>query len=140
MNPAPAVAARNINTVAEGEIMMMDKELQRVLKEVSADIDRLSNSDRPLTKEEGKYRRRLLKRKYVLDSIKEAKEKHRRDDELFNSTVYEMLVPWGERHPFLMGLVTHLMRVKWASGIASVSLRESDSAKKEVTSAKRKEK
>ncbi|GAH65764.1 unnamed protein product, partial [marine sediment metagenome] len=86
--------------------MMMDKELQRVLKEVSADIDRLANSDRPLTKEEEKYRRRLLKRKYVLDSIKEAKEKHRRDDELFNSTVYEMLVPWGERHPFLMGLVT----------------------------------
>ena len=140
MNPAPAVAARNINTVAEGEIMMMDKELQRVLKEVSADIDRLSNSDRPLTKEEEKYRRRLLKRKYVLDSIKAAKEKNRRDDELFNSTVYEMLVPWGEKHPFLMGLVTHLMRVKWASGIASVSIRESDSAKKEVTSAKRKEK
>lgn len=140
MNPAPAVAVRNINTVAEGEIMMMDKELQRVLKEVSADIDRLTNSDRPLTKEEEKYRRRLLKRKYVLDSIKAAKEKHRRDDELFNSTVYEMLVPWGERHPFLMGLVTHLMRVKWASGLASVSIRESDSAKKEVTSAKRKEK
>ena len=140
MSPAPAVAARNINTVAEGEIMMMDKELQRVLKEVSADIDRLSNSDRPLTKEEEKYRRRLLKRKYVLDSIKAAKEKNRRDDELFNSTVYEMLVPWGERHPFLMGLVTHLMRVKWASGLASVSIRESDSVKKEVASAKRKEK
>ena len=140
MSPAPAVAARNTNTVVEGEIMMMDKELQRVLKEVSNDINKLSNLDRPLTKEEKKHRGRLLRRKYVLDKIKEAREKNRKDDEVFNTTVYEMLVSWGERHPFLLGLFTQLMKVKWGSGLTAVALRESAATKKEAASAERKEK
>jgi len=120
--------------------MMTDEELQRVLKEVSADIDKLANSERPLTKEEKRDWSRLKYRKYVLDRIKEARERNRRDDEIYNSTVYELLVPWGERHPFLMGLVTHLMKIKWGSGLTAVSIRESASTKKEVASAKRKEK
>jgi len=120
--------------------MMTDEQLQRVLKKVSADIDKLSNSDRPLTKEEKKNRARFKYRKYVLDCIKQAKEKNRKEDEIYNSTVYEFLVPWGERHPLLMGLVIHLMKIKWGSGLASVAFRESASTKKEVASAKRKEK
>jgi hypothetical protein len=130
MNPVPAAAARNINTVVEGEIMMTDAELKEKLQEVSADIDKLSNLDRPLIKEEERDRARLKYRKYVLDKIKEAREKHRKDDEVFNSTVYEMLVSWGERHPILMLIMTHLMRIKWGSSFASVSLRESPSIKR----------
>jgi hypothetical protein len=130
MNPVPAAAVRNINTVVEGEIMMTDAELKEKLQEVSADIDKLSNLDRPLTKEEERDRARLKYRKYVLDKIKEAREKHRKDDEVFNSTVYEMLVSWGERHPILMLIMTHLMRIKWGSSFASVSLRESPSIKR----------
>ena len=121
--------ARNTNTVAEGESIMTDKQLQRVLKEVSADIDKLSNPDRPLTKEEERYRAKLSKRKYVLDRIKQAREKNRKEDEIYNSAVYEMLVPWGERHPFLMGIVIHLMRVRWGSGLASVAFRDSAARK-----------
>jgi len=121
--------ARNTNTVAEGESIMTDKELQRVSKEVSADIDKLSNLDRPLTKEEGRYRAKLSKRKYVLDRIKQAREKNRKEDEIYNSAVYELLVPWGERHPFLMGIVIHLMRVRWGSGLASVAFRDSTARK-----------
>ena len=121
--------ARNTNTVAEGESIMTDKELQRVSKEVSADIDKLANLDRPLTKEEGRYRAKLSKRKYVLDRIKQAREKNRKEDEIYNSAVYELLVPWGERHPFLMGIVIHLMRVRWGSGLASVAFRDSTARK-----------
>jgi hypothetical protein len=130
MNPVPAAAARNISTVVEGEIMMTDAELKEKLQEVAADIDKLSNLDRPLTKEEEKDRGRLRYRKYVLDRIKEAREKHRKDDEVFNSAVYEMLVSWGERRPLLMVIMTHLMRIKWGSGLTSVSLRETASTKR----------
>ena len=130
MNHVPAAAARNINTVVEGEIMMTDEELKEKLQEVSADIDKLSNLDRPLTKEEERDRARLKYRNYVLDRIREAKEKHRRDDEVFNSTVYEMLVSWGERRPILMLIMTHLMRIKWGSGLTSISLRETAPTKR----------
>lgn len=130
MNPVPAAAAKNTNTVVEGEIMMTDAELKEKLQEVSADIDKLSNLDRPLTKEEERDRARLKYRNYVLDRIRESKEKHRRDDEVFNSTVYEMLVSWGERRPILMVLMTHLMRIKWGSGFTSISLREAPSIKR----------
>ncbi len=125
MSPAHAVAARNISTVAgDDEIMMSDEQLRQALQEVSADIDKLSNSDKPLTKEEKENQTRLSRRKYVLGKIKEAKDKNRKDDEIFNFTVYELLVPWGERHPSLMGIMVHLMRIKWGSGLASVSIRE----------------
>jgi hypothetical protein len=125
MSPARAVAAKNISTVAgDDEIMMNEEQLRQALQKVSADLDKLANSDKPLTKEEREYQNRLLRRKYVLGKIKEAKDKKRKDDEVFNSTVYEMLVSWGERHLILMGIMTHLMRIKWGSGLASVSLRE----------------
>ena len=93
--------------------MWTDEQLQEALQEVSADMDKLSNSEKPLTKEEGKYRKKLVMRKYVLDKIKEAKEKDQKDDELYNTTVYDLLVPWGERHPILMNIMMRLMKTKW---------------------------
>jgi len=130
MNPVPVAAARSINTVVEGETMMTDAELKQNLEDVSAGIDKLSNLERPLTREEERDRARLKYRKYVLDRIKEAREKHRKDDEVYNSTVYEMLVPWGEKHPILMLIATHLMKIKWGSSITSISLRETIKPKK----------
>jgi len=130
MNPVPVAAARSINTVVEGETMMTDAELKQNLEEVSAGIDKLSNLERPLTREEERDRARLKYRKYVLDRIKEAREKHRKDDEVYNSTVYELLVPWGEKHPILMLIMTHLMKIKWGSSITSISLRETIKPKK----------
>ena len=113
-SPALVAAARNTNTVAEGEnIMMSNEQLQQALQGVSEDLDKLANSEKPLTKEEEKYRKKLVMRKYVLDKIKEAKEKKHKDDELYNSTVYDLLVPWGENHPILMNLMMRLMKTKW---------------------------
>ena len=93
--------------------MMSNEQLQQALQEVSEDLDKLNNSEKPLTKEEEKYRKKLVMRKYVLDKIKEAKEKKHKDDELYNSTVYDLLVPWGENHPILMNLMMRLMKTKW---------------------------
>ena len=130
MPPAPAVAVRNTNTVAEGKIIMMsDERLQQALKEAADGLDKLSNSKKPLTKEEKKDRGRLLKRKYILDRIKEAKEKNHRSEELYNSSIYELLVPWGEKHPFLMFVLMHLLRVRWQSGLSPIALRDSPERK-----------
>ncbi len=104
---------------------MTDEELREKLEEVSVGIARLSSLERPLTKEEEKYRARLLRRKHVLDKIKEAKEKNRKDDELYNSTVYEWLVPWGEEHPILMAILMHFMRIRWGSSLTPIAIRES---------------
>jgi hypothetical protein len=124
MNHVPAAVARNTNTVAEGDSIMMTKEqLQEALEEVSADLEKLSNREKPLTKEEKKYRGKLLMRRNVLESIKEAKEKNQKSEELYNSTVYSLLVPWGEKHPVLMFFVMRLMRARWW-GMSSYALRE----------------
>ena len=95
--------------------MMSNEQLQQALQEVSEDLDKFSNSEKPLTKEEEKYRKKLVMRKYVLSKIQEAKEKKRKDDELYNSTVYGLLVPWGENHPILMSITMRLMKARWWS-------------------------
>jgi len=109
--------------------MWTDEELKRTFKEVSDGLDKLSDSKKPLTKEERKDRGRFLKRKYILENIKEAKEKNHRSEELYNSTVYEMLVSWGERHPFLMSIMMHLMRIRWQSGLSPLAFKESTERK-----------
>ena len=109
--------------------MWTDEELKRTFKEVSDGLDKLSDSKKPLTKEERKDRGRLLKRKYILERIKEAKEKKHKGEEVYNSSIYDLLVPWGERHPFLMSIMMHLMRVKWASGLSPLAFKESTERK-----------
>jgi len=109
---------------------MTDEQLQQALQEVSDGLDKLSNSKKPLTKEKRKDRGRLLRRKYILERIKEAKEKPHKAEEFYNSAIYELLVPWGEKHPFLMAIMMHVMRIKWASGLSSLAFRESSEKKK----------
>jgi len=96
--------------------MMSDEQLQRALQEVSEGLDKLSDPDRPLTGEEKKYQAKLLRRQTVLSQIKMAKEKNRKDVELYYTTIYDMLVPWGEKHPVLMFFMLNMMRVRWGAG------------------------
>ena len=110
--------------------MWTDEELKQALNEVSGGLDKLSDSKKPLTKEEKKDRGRFLKRKYILENIKEAKEKNHRSEELYNSSIYDLLVPWGERHPFLMTVIMHLMRIRWQSGLSPLAFKESTERKK----------
>jgi hypothetical protein len=73
--------------------MMSEEQLRRSLQEISGELEGLSSLERPLTKEEGKHRKKLQLRKYVIDRIKEAKDKDQKSDELYNTTYYQMLVP-----------------------------------------------
>ena len=114
MSPAPAGAGRNINTVVEGEIAMMTEEQwKETMKEVSGELEKLSGLERPLTKDEEKHRGKYRIRKYVLDKIKEARDKDSKSDELYNNTYYSMLVPWGEKHPVLFFFWMRIIRARW---------------------------
>ena len=114
MSPAPAGAERNINTVVEGEsTMMTEEQWKEAMKEVTGELETLSALERPLTKDEEKHRGKYRMRKYVLDKIKEAADKGSKSDELYNNTYYQMLVPWGERHPVLFFFWMHIIRARW---------------------------
>ena len=93
--------------------MMTEEQLRELTQEVSEELDRLVDSEKPLTKEEEKYQKRLRIRKYVLGKIKEAKDTKRRGDELYNTTYYQMLVPWGEKHPVLFFMLMRIIRARW---------------------------
>ncbi len=92
---------------------MSEEQLRRSLQEISGELDNLSDLERPLTKEEEKHRKRLRFRNYVLDRIKEAKDKDQKSDELYNTTYYQMLVPWGEKHPVLFFFWMRIIRARW---------------------------
>ena len=111
MTPAPVAVVRNISTAAEGRILMTDDELQQTIKELSEGIDTLSKSEKPLTRDEKKYRGRLLRRRAILSRIMEAREKNQKDEEIYHAAIYEMLMSWGEGHPVLMGIMMHFMRI-----------------------------
>tara|TARA_Y100000031_G_C8098913_1_gene327762 strand:+ start:225 stop:545 length:321 start_codon:yes stop_codon:yes gene_type:complete len=96
-----------------GDVVMTDEVLQKTLKEVSDGLAELANTGKPLTREQKKYRRKLVMRQYILTQIKVAKEKKHKDTEIFHTTIYEMLISWGERHPVLMFCMTNIMRARW---------------------------
>ena len=102
MTPAPAAAARNTKNAAEGEIIMTDKELQQTIQELTESIDKLSDVDKPLTKEEKRRSLILLLKKETLQKIKEAREKHDTMQENAHTVTYGLLISIGEKHPFFM--------------------------------------
>jgi hypothetical protein len=93
--------------------MMSEEQLKEFRQEVSGELDALANLERELTGEEKKHRSRMRVRKYVLDKIKEARDKGQKSDELYNTTYYQMLVPWGEKHPVLFFLWMRFLRGRW---------------------------
>lgn len=84
---------------------MTDEDLQKEIRDISESIDNLPESDESLSKEERRRRAVLLLKKDILDKIKDAKEKNDKNAELHHSMVYGLLTSWGEKHPYLMGLV-----------------------------------
>jgi hypothetical protein len=93
--------------------MMTEEHLQELTQEVNEELDRLASLERPLTDEEKKRQKTYRIRKYVLDKIKEARVKNSKSDELYNTTYYQMLVPWGEKHPVLFFLLMRIIRARW---------------------------
>ncbi len=93
--------------------MMTEEQWQEAIAGVSAELEELANLERELTDEEKKRRKTYRIRKYVLDKIKEARDTKRKSDELYNTTYYQMLVPWGEKHPILFFLWMRIIRARW---------------------------
>ena len=92
---------------------MTDEELQQTIQGLQEAIDKLSDSDEPLTKKEKRRERILLLQKEALVKVKEAREKNDKRQELANMTMYGLLESWGEKHPILL----HIARAKLAINI-----------------------
>ena len=91
---------------------MNNEELEKEIQEVRESLNNLTKPEEPLTKEEISYRETLATRKVVLDQIKEAKEKQRTNDEIYNNLVYSILrSAWGQKHPFLASMI--LRNFRW---------------------------
>ena len=93
--------------------MMTKEQWQEAMAGVSAELEGLTNLERELTDEEKKRRNKFRVRKYVLEKIKEARDKNQKSDELYNTTYYQMLVPWGEKHPILFFLWMRIIKARW---------------------------
>ncbi len=89
---------------------MTDEELQQTIQEVSESLDKLSDPDQPLTKEEERRRRILLYKKEILQKIKEAREKNNIRQEHAHTLTYGLLTSLGAKHPYLMYLLQSKFR------------------------------
>lgn len=96
--------------------MLTKEQLEQELQKTNDDLKRLANSDKPLSKEERSWRGKLQVRKSILTAIKDAKERGSPGTELYNTTVYEMLIDWGERRPLLMFFVSNILRARFGMG------------------------
>lgn len=101
MTPVPAVAARNTNIVAEGETKVTNEELQQITQKISDELDKLYNSEKPLTKKEKRHRQILSLQKQTLQQIKEARQKGDAFQERDLTITYGLLTSLGKKHPFL---------------------------------------
>ncbi len=96
--------------------MLTKEQLEQELKKTNDELNRLAQADKPLTKEEQSWRGKLRFRKVVLDEIKSAKDKGSTGSELYHTTLYEMLIDWGERRPLLMFLMSNILRARFGMG------------------------
>ena len=93
---------------------MTDEELEKTMRDVCESLDKLSDPDKPLTKEEKKRKPLLLLKKETLERIKAAKEQGDRSQEIDSGIDYALLTSFGEKHPYLMLLAKSKF---WVKGI-----------------------
>ena len=84
---------------------MTDEELQQELQDISESLDKLSNSDKPLTEQEKRRKHILLLKKETLQKIREARVKKDLMQERDLTVTYGLLTSMGEKHPFLTGFL-----------------------------------
>jgi hypothetical protein len=96
--------------------MFSKEHVEQELKKMNDELNRLAQAEKPLTKEEQSWRGKLRFRKVVLDEIKRAKEKDNKSSEVYHTTLYEMLIDWGERRPLLMFLMSNILRARFGMG------------------------
>ena len=92
---------------------MTDQELEETIKEISESLDKLFNSDEPLTRDEKRHKRLLQAKKQLLRSIKGAREKGDRNAEAKINVEYSLLTWIGEKHPVLLMFLMPLVRSRY---------------------------
>jgi hypothetical protein len=93
-----------------------EEDLKQMLRELAGQLDELANSDKPLTAAEKKSRAKFRRRQLILSEVKRARDNKQADAELFHTSVYNAVVPWGEEHPVMLFFLLIAMRMKWSSG------------------------
>jgi len=87
---------------------MTNEELQQELQDLSEGLDKLPDSDKPLSKEDRNRQHFLSLKKEALLRIKQAKEKKDLNQEIKCNMDYALLTEFGEKHPLLL----HLARIR----------------------------
>jgi len=96
--------------------MLSNEHVEQELKKTDDELKRLAQAEKPLTKEERSWRGKLQVRKSLLTEIKRSKEGDNKSSELYHTTLYEMLIDWGERRPLLMFLMSNILRARFGMG------------------------
>ena len=92
---------------------MTDEEILKTIQELSDDIEKLSDPDKPITKDE-KNRKCIMKlKKDTLLKIQEAREKSNSSLEMRHLVNYGLLDSMAEKHPFL----TYFLQAKFRMNI-----------------------
>jgi tmRNA-binding protein len=89
---------------------MTDEELQRTLREINADIEKLAD-DEKLAGKERRRKRLLLMKKETLQKIEQARKKQNTAQEIKLLTSYGAMVSLGEKHPLLLYLLHTKLRM-----------------------------
>ena len=93
---------------------MTNEELEKLMQEVSEQIDRLSDDpEKPLTRQERTRKLVLNVQREALKKIQSAKAKGSLHQEVRAGMDYALLVRYGEKNPFLMNFVRSKMRWWW---------------------------
>jgi len=96
--------------------MFSKEEIDQKLKETNNELDRLANAPKPLTKEDQSWQGKLRFRKAILDAIKQSKERGNKGQEVYHTTLWEMLIDWGERRPLLLFFVSNILKARLGMG------------------------
>ena len=92
---------------------MTDEEIQEATAEISEILDKLHDSEKPLTKDEKRRKRVLFVRKQLLRAIKLAKEKNDRNAEIKMGIEYNLVTSLGEKHPVLLMFLAPIVKSKF---------------------------
>ena len=93
---------------------MTDEEIQESTAEITEILDKLHNSEEPLTKEEKRRKWVFSARKQLLRAIKLAKEKNDRNTEIKMGIEYDLVTSLGEKHPVLLMFLAPIVKAKFS--------------------------
>jgi len=92
---------------------MTDEDITQVTEEITEILDKLHNSEKPLTREEQRRKKVLSARKQLLRVIKAAREKNDRSMEIKTGIEYTLVTSLGEKHPHLLMFLAPIVRSKF---------------------------